>query len=362
MLRRDAVRMIDSKGKYKEHNRDVLTKLKAAYRDSDNPDLHYSVYLPNNLRFTLSKVNCEIYIECEQVVHNMQLDTAAFDSWALILNAWLNLDVSLAWDPPPISDPPETDEEKLIWRHYQRFLYRVIRFLDVNEDWFSVKDDCDYLQSSRVLTPDGELKEEPGYFRIRPPSLREQDSCGIDRPEVMNERSLEKWFSCDPGRGVLLSSLQWPEDEASLTRQVPVGLFDGVPSDDNTVLSGKKAAVDLGAKYSKEVALFELKAPGNCKVGSLSEILFYSHVIRDLQLKNFGYHKTKIVEKGLDFSDAESVRSFILADRLHPLLRNTGLFRVLNEAFSNRNESFGFIQYFEDGNTIKCEQPADSFQ
>lgn len=110
MLRRDAVRMIDREGKYKEHNRDVLAKLKAAYRDSDHPDLHYSVYLPNNLLFTLSKVNCEIYIESEQVVHNMQLDTAAFDSWALILNAWLNLEVSLAWDPPPISDPPETAE------------------------------------------------------------------------------------------------------------------------------------------------------------------------------------------------------------------------------------------------------------
>lgn len=334
--------MVASRGAYGDENQVVLARLKEAYKKSKQRNLPADC-LANNLRFSLSDDSCEIFIGSEYVHHNMQSDTASFDGWALVLNTWLDCAVSLAWDSPKKDD--DVNKDKLIQRHYQRFLYRVIRFLNANSTWFSVIDECEnHLHLSKVLTPDGKSRENPGYYLMNPPTSRERVDCEYMPLTEMDEDYLENWFHCNPT--VLFDALKWPEDKAILTRQVPVGLYSGIPSDKYTVFPGGKAAVDLGATYSREVALFELKDATNIKVGSLSELLFYCHIIRDLQLKAFKYHIKKNEGNSLDFSGAESVRGLILAERLQPLLEHERLFSTLNKAFSSRNESFGFIQYY----------------
>jgi hypothetical protein len=61
---------------------------------------------------------------------NMQKDEAAFEGWALVLHRWCGVEkIVLKWDLPSEGDSD---------RHYQRFLYRAKRFLELFPEWFKV--------------------------------------------------------------------------------------------------------------------------------------------------------------------------------------------------------------------------------
>ena len=64
---------------------------------------------------------------------NMQTDNAAFEGWAICLKCWLKevRSVKLTWALP-------SKESRNL--HYNKFIYRVLRFSDAFSDWFSISE------------------------------------------------------------------------------------------------------------------------------------------------------------------------------------------------------------------------------
>ncbi|MCG2766877.1 MAG: hypothetical protein L6435_00630 [Anaerolineae bacterium] len=320
----------------KNDNKAVITALRKACSPS--------VALPSQVHFMMEGDNCNIYMSAYLTCGNLQTDSAAFEGWALALRTWLGCTVSMSWTPAK-------DVKDL---HYQRFLYRMIRF-DEAAGWFSVADNCkQYLNDSLVLKPGGTPREAPGYFLVNVPGNRKEveiDNATWELSEL-TENELENRFFLRPQS--LLDCIGW---HADILKQIPVGVFAEEVSRSSRVFPGAGGKVDLGAvDESRGVALFELKKPGNRKVGSISELLFYAHVVRDIQLGTFGYEERKQGAKERRISESSSVTGFILADQLHPLLDNEALFETLNLSLSDRNETFGFIEYSGMSDEIECER------
>lgn len=303
-----------------------------------------NVNLPRALRFYKKKGVWEIEMGSEQVIANLQTDIAAFEGWALAMKRWASLkepgvEIRLRWSPPIKANDCSLD--------YERFLYRVIRFDEVVE-WFKVARGCsEHLNSSKVLKRNGEPKRTGTQFLVNVPGKRTKPTgskAGNALPT--SERDIEVWFYYHPGK--LLESVGW---SGKLERQVPVGLFCGAINDGNRVFPGAGGKVDLAAIDSRKgVSLFELKKPQNVKVGAISELLFYAHVVRDIRNGLFEYRP----EDTGGFKDAISskgkVRGFVLANEIHPLLDKEA-FGVLNKAFRGTGVEFGFICYNE---SLEC--------
>src|SRR5450759_3858888 len=137
-------------------------------------------------------------------------------------------------------------------------------------------------------------------------------------------------------------------------RQIPVCLFKERLSRDTRVFTGTSSMIDLGAlDEGGTIAIFELKKPGNVKVGAITELLFYSNVLKDLQEGTFGY-PPDIGKTEKQIAQSKGIRAFILADRLHPLLDNKRVFNVLNAIETEYGQEFGFIKYRETPKGIRC--------
>lgn len=300
--------------------------------------------MPRQIRVRKEGNRYAIFMPAEVACDNQQEDPCAFEGWALVLKTWLDADVVLYWDPP--ADPSN--------QHYQRFLYRVIHFNE-SVGWFDIgKASRHHLEQSIVLKPDGDPKMPQGHFLVNVPGKRK----AVERPPESKklcdyaENELELLFFVNPD-GLLRSV--GIDEEAGMMRQIPVGVFKGEISNNSRVFPGAGGKVDLGAvDIGKGVWLFELKKMrGNNKVGAVSEILFYSHVIRDIQLGIFSFGERAGEAERL-MSDAESVKGVILAHCLNGAIDNPVLFRLLNEAFQKREEQFGFVSYKMEGPELKC--------
>lgn len=297
-----------------------------------------NVNLPDDVGFYRNKCTWEIEMDSEQVTANLQTDIAAFEGWALAIKRWAGvkepgLEVHLRWEPP------SKYHERYL--HYERFLYRVIRFNEA-VDWFKVARGCsEHLDKSRVLKRNGEPKKGKAPFFVNVPGKRTKPRAVKARSALdISEREIEVWFYQHPKK--LLASIKW---RSELERQVPVGVFEGAANSGARVFPGAGGKVDLAAIDSRKgVALFELKKPGNVKVGAISELHFYAQVVQDIRRGVFAYrpHDTGGFKDAV--SSAGKVRGFVLANRIHPLFDKKA-FGLLNEAFGGAGIEFGFIQY-----------------
>lgn len=317
-------------------NKAILSKLK----EKCNSRLR----LPSQIHFTETREGCNIHMPADCVCENFQRDFAAFEGLALGLNAWLDSEVTLSW-----AQPPEHDD-----RHYQRFLYRVIRF-DKDVDWFNIHEDCkEFASDSLVLRPDGSNREKPGYHvlnvQMRPRDIKKvPDSKPLAE---MTEEELEMYFFRNNKSLFLAAGIG---SDSQPLRQIPVGLFKERLSRNTRVFTGTTSMIDLGAlDDTGTLAIFELKRPGNVKVGAITELLFYANVIRDLQEGTFGYPAKKKREAEIQIAKSRGVKAFILADRLHPVLSNKRVFETLNTIDSRYDQEFGFIRYEETPEGISC--------
>lgn len=332
--------------KNKEVRKDILRQL----REGTNNE---NIKLPSALKFLRKEGACVISMSSDLVTANLQTDGAAFEGWALATKRWLgeeepDVEIHLHWEPP------EEAGEKAK-RHYERFLYRVIRFTEI-ADWFKVGDRCEtFLEASSVLERDGNEWIARKSLFINAPSERNDDDASKEEIKV------EKYF-CDQENN-LLEQIGW---RGELERQIPMGIFrDEVRGDDkHRVFPGHKAAIDLIAfdrNKAGDIALFELKrldAGGRRRspmIGALSEVLFYSHVVRDIGKGYFFYEPGD--EKDENIKDLlaanKTVYGYILAERIHPLLDDDEVFTLLNSSFDETGKRFGFISYDE---SLKCRR------
>ena len=191
----------------------------------------------------------------------MQEDRAAVEGWALVLMAWCGVQrVILRWERPP----SDADGEL----HYQRFLYRAKRFAELLQGRVEIENSA--LLSDLRLGADAVLGR---------PSVRQKPKLPVD-PRG-SESEMEIYLSKVPeAHGALRSAFRLN----AIERQLPVGVFKATKSDASRIFTGGKSAVDLIATgANKSLWLFELKLRNNIKVGALSELFFYSMILRDVQ-------------------------------------------------------------------------------
>jgi len=322
-------------------NRETLKALKEKYIQINPSARHQasSLKLPSGSRFKLNSRSVTIYLSEKNVCQNVQTDGAAFEGWALAFKHLFgeidNFSVKLAWDPP---DKPSNS-------HYQRFLYRIIHF-NATIPWFTIDNSCEgELKKSIVLTPAGNNKKPMGYFKLNPAS-RKRPCNQVDITSKVNkkltENQIEILFCSNPYK--LENALQWGTME--IFRQVPVGLFEEKVKDESQVFPGKKGAIDLCAFLNdSSAAIFELKKKDNNKVGAISELIFYSNVIRDVQSGLVTYEKEKCAKFENRLMSTKGLKSFILATKLHPLIDTANVFKLLNSAYEQKHVKFGYVKY-----------------
>jgi hypothetical protein len=243
---------------------------------------------------------------------NMQEDASAFEPFTLAIAVWLDVPrISLSWSSAKATG------------HLRRLQYRAARWAALFP-WFSAP--AVESTSDLVLNLAQEVRE----------------GAQSDAPAVLEEASeneVELHFARDGGRA--LKAVLGLEH---LGRQLPVGTFVRTVSKDSAHFPGRKASVDLWGVQGDLLHLIELKKARNTKAGALSELFFYSMLLRDVQ-------SGVICFAGADDSTqrilaTNRIKADILAPSFHSLLE-VRLFAALNAALEARRwpVQFGLLRF-----------------
>ena len=203
----------------------------------------------------------------------MQSNSAAFEGWALLIHVYCKFQVELDLD---LEHAPSGQPAR---GHYQRFLYRALKFSQQYSSWFSL---------SERLAPRVEQFRQYLYHGGSPAHPNPTFCNGLPSKPAKDGTSLE---SCVEGlfagecRSVL-TELTFQQAGISLIpdcvhRQLPVGLYETEKSEQNSVFPYGKSAVDLWALTTDGVVIYELKTR-NPMVGLLTELMFYANYMYDL--------------------------------------------------------------------------------
>lgn len=250
------------------------------------------------------------------VTANMQQDASAFEGWAAGLKAVVpEWRFCLNWaEPKNAADG-----------HYQRFLYRAEKFRTYYGDWFSIAPGC----STQEL-----LINRTEKYYLNAPATK-----GADRTNssvVSTENFIENRIIND-GESPLKEAFKI----ARLERQLPVGVFSGKVEKKTSIFAHGKSAVDIwGITSAEELVIFELKAPGNEKVGAISELFFYAMLLADEQTGVL----VRDAFPGELIRKTASLKALLLASDIHPLITNK-VFDLLNTPFKQSAPSKPKIEF-----------------
>ena len=279
-----------------------------------------------------------ITINKESVQENMQKDDSAFEGWVLCIKAAMDDDkicwkFVLDWGEPQCLNNIDR-------QHYQRFLYRANKFDEIfggDGGWFSIKD-------KRRLTALKIQYDINRRYCLNTSST--EDDKRLSELKKNTESALENYIIKNQKR---LSSFK-KICSAKLKRQLPVGVFKDSVSAKNTILPGKKSAIDIWGVNKDVLYIFELKDENNVKVGVLSEMFFYAMIISDEQNKKIWRDSTE----GEEVRATDRIVAHLLTPRLHPFITEK-VFNLINAAFNkkHKNITFGHIRFsIVDGRVI----------
>ena len=222
-----------------------------------------------------SRPNCvRLCLTAEAVEKNMQSNSAAFEGWALLIHVYCKFHVELDLD---LEHAPSEQPAR---GHYQRFLYRALKFSQQYSSWFSL---------SERLAPRVEQFRQYLYHGGSPAHPNPTFCNGLPSKPAKDGTSLESCveglFAGEECRSVL-TELTFQQAGISLIpdcvhRQLPVGLYETEKSEQNSVFTYGKSAVDLWALTTDGVVIYELKTR-NPMVGLLTELMFYANYMYDL--------------------------------------------------------------------------------
>jgi hypothetical protein len=277
-----------------------------------------SIRLPKGISFVGEDKEVQLSLSAKSVTANMQSNEAAFEGWCLALRRWCKVEVVLQWTPPP----PDAKASHL--QHYERFLYRAARFQSLF-DWFRIE--------SRHAVEIGAaraLEHRPLFLNVGGARGPEQESASEGDSESALEHRLLKGSDFAAHYGLA---------HGTRDRQLPVGLFsEKRPSRESRIFPGGKGAIDLVCLDADTIWLFELKAADNIPIGIVTELFFYTSLIRDaLHGGPFTFAKARpkarIQPEAL--SKVTHIEGVMLGHDVHPLLDSV-LISILNEAVETR--------------------------
>ena len=261
------------------------------------------------------------------VVENMQTDKSAFESWAICLKVWFPdiKKVTLDWTTP------ETIAGEAM-PHYNRFLYRVIKFKRWY-DWF------DYASEKR--------EELDKFSALMKGSVN--NSSGKTADEKRNAEGIVEYnLIHDAG------NLETLKRELSLVRagnHLPVGVKS---ADGGSLFTGGQSAIDLwGLTSDGTLKLIELKynrdkngKPCNIKIGIIAELMLYCNIMNDIRNGEIGKPKDIKIEEERDLYAIKwkGIEGVMLATDYHPLLHKTKeLLELLNS--NSQGITFSMCRY-----------------
>lgn len=234
--------------------------------------------LPDNIDFELNNGKLAIMMTDKGLTSNMQDDCAAFEGWAIMLKFWLKEKIDsivIVFNPLDIQDLKPAESQ-----HYQRFLYRLNKFITTYK-WAHYKSDYpidEYSTRGFVLNTPGSISDVPEAAH----------------KEAQNERKI----------------VEIKPDYLCITdHQLPVGVFEGKVDGTKQIMNS--GAIDLWGIDKDVLNIYELKIEKNKRVGIITELFFYVNIMNDLMK-----HRIHYVEK-----DYEDIRSF----------------KVLYEAYKNKS-------------------------
>ena len=265
--------------------------------------------LPSGYDYSIIDNNLVLKIKKASVCANMQTDSGAFESWAIIL--WHHCSklidtILIDW---------EYVEEKN--EHFNRFVYRLTRFVQSYEWVSSIKPIPSMPQKLLCNAPNGRAAKKEAHKRVS-----------------------EGWIECDFVE-------RHTNHYDTIDHQLPVGLFDGLVSKDTRYTPGQHSNIDIWSIKNTEFNLFELKKPGNCPLGIISELMFYTNVVNDLLSHNILFDenylkKNKSVKNNYRnfarfyeiYTGAKTIshiNAILLADELHPQI-NDEILKIINDS------------------------------
>lgn len=271
---------------------EILSKLNSKFKSNN-------IRFPLYIDFNINNKILHIKLVEKSCTENLQKDYAAFEGWAICIKYHLpELIENVLLDWEEVKDLSKN-------YHYNRFLYRVIRFNEMF-DWFKYEN---------------KYSNEIEDFKLKMSNLN------INTPASEASKSTKKAVS---EKNIEYNNLnhQHLKNHFHLTtvnRQLPVGVQLGGKS----FFTGNGSAIDLwGIDNEDSLYIFELKYQ-NKKVGIISELLFYSEVMYDVFISN----KINKPNKIQNFRDAlglydlnvsvNTINAYFLTDKLHPLVIDT---------------------------------------
>jgi len=279
---------------------------------------HTSIKMPSSLTMSIEDGCLTINIPSKELVQNMQTDSAAFEGWALVLKNWIKdiNKVIIKWDC--LFDKNLTEKQ-----HYQRFLYRAKRFSDAYS-WVNIHfDNQSCLDNLIIDSCDKIVLNAPSKPRSRNFDVKKNwgdySESQLEKFILSNEEVQKRFYKA--------FNLRHADN------QLPVGVFNGEVRISNKIFTGGKSAIDIwGINKENSFCIFELKKPGNRKIGALSEMLFYSFIIQDIINGKFSFFSKHPFLK--EVKECKKVKCYLLAPHTHPLI-NQDVFALLNRTSSN---------------------------
>ncbi len=280
-----------------------------------------SVELPSEIDFRINNNTLYLNVGGKGVIENMQCDGAAFEGWAICIKAAVPeiCNAVMSWGKPRYSKTTKIEERQR--KHYNRFLMRVVSFLD-NYSWFSIDSSHDKdVNSVRELL-------ESRCLLINYP---QSESKSIVDKNKKREAFLER------------EKVKTLREHVPLTdHQLPVGLFVNEVKVSNTFTPRGASQIDIWQVEDNTLRVFELKATKNEKVGIISELMFYANTMYYLKegviqypdtirnAKNFCHIKDlwKVIEDHLIFK----IDAIFMTEKLHTLFeaREKEILKILN--------------------------------
>lgn len=321
--------------------------------------------LPTGITFNREDDNCVQLLLSERAIGlagtsslNMQADAAAFEAWALILHVnsgiktiRLGLQSGFSHPLPRLTDPPLLKTQP---GHYNRFLYRVMKFRQQYKSWFEIADE----NLDEAIGKFKQALDKGRFCNNRPMSTAKSDPSNLEsRVEAVFADSEDDEPKVGPN---LLRELTSAYNiiAGRIFRQFPVGLFSERKLEENGVFTGGHSAIDLWSLSQgtdPEIVVYELKA-GNQMAGIITELMFYANYMYDMYVEkgnsfqpekpganNFrGYHDLYAAQNSLT-----GVSAFMLTDKLHPQITDEVL-AAMNSNDPSRKIRYGRIDYDSD--------------
>ena len=296
------------------------------------------IQLSSNIIFVEKEGKIEILLKEDAIGRgeknkNMQEDPAAFEGWAVILKRYLEKDIKLGFAVPLKLEDLKGKFERN--GHFNRFLYRVLRFREQYE-WFSLSEDLETIEDGFCDW----LKENRESFVNNVPLQ--------DNKESNNDKISENWVErmLAGKESILHDVIENANSEGNeIFRQLPVGLFSDTVKAENEVFARGSAAVDLWTWDGDKLYAFELKYR-NKMVGIITELFFYANYLYDLLIeKNFTLNEKNTKKRGyhnLLKNKFKEICACMLVDEIHPLIDEKVL-EILNENKSTNDIKISYI-------------------